>query len=154
MASRIRSRTRASGFTIVELLVVVLILASVIGVSASLFSAATKVFARETSSASVNEGLAIAKNLILDDLSSAGYPGAAFNTGSTTPITAISPTFIPTTVTTGTTADSVTFEGAVDSTETVYRICYQLSGAPPADLLRKVTAAGTSCGTTGSILCW
>jgi Tfp pilus assembly protein PilW len=139
-----------SGFTLIEFLVVTLLLSSVVGVSVALVSATTKVAARETASASVNEGLALGKHLILDDLSNAGYPGTVFNTGSTTPITALSPTFIAATVTTGTTADTVAFEGDVDpSIVGVERVCYQLSGAPPAALLRKVTSVGTPCGTTG-----
>lgn len=137
------------GLTLIELLVVSLILAVALALSSSLFSMTTKVFSRETASASVNQGLAGAKHMFIDDVSIAGFPGTSFNNAAVAPTPAIvpvNPTFISGSVTTGTSTDSVAFEGAVNSGATVKRICYQvLAGA----LQRKVVDQGTACGTTG-----
>lgn len=126
------------GFTLTELLVVTVILAGVIATTTKLMMASTLAFARENATVKVQQDLAAAKNIFLDDLSIAGYKA--------TPATTFE------SVTTQSAADAVTFRGDVDSSGGAHadRICYRLSGGA---LERKVVLGGASspaaCGTSG-----
>ncbi len=126
------------GFTLIELLVVMIIIAAVLATATRLMMASTLAFARENATVQVQQDLAAAKNVFLDDMSIAGYTASPSTTFES--------------VTTGTSSDTVTFRGDVDSSGGAFpdRICYRLSGGA---LQRKVVLGGASapaaCGTSG-----
>jgi prepilin-type N-terminal cleavage/methylation domain-containing protein len=132
MTGRRRSFGDQRGFTIIELLVVVGIVVVILGLTSGLMSDTTFVFSRETATAGIINDLAAAKNVLLDDLSIAGY--------LKTPAT----TFVN--VTTAGSSDAVDFEGDVDSDLSPNRICYRVSGGA---LQRQATTAGTACAANG-----
>jgi prepilin-type N-terminal cleavage/methylation domain-containing protein len=135
------SRHRAEacgGFTLIELLVVTIIIGAVFATATRLMMVSTLTYARESATVKIQQDLAAAKNVFLDDMSIAGY--------TATPSTTFE------SVTTQTSSDAVTFRGDVDSSGGAFadRICYQLSGGA---LQRKVELGGASapaaCGSTG-----
>jgi prepilin-type N-terminal cleavage/methylation domain-containing protein len=129
---------KAGGFTLIELLVATALLTGVVATATKLMMASTLSFARENATVKVQQDLAAAKNILLDDLSIAGY--------TATPSTTFE------SVTTQSAADAVTFRGDVDSSGGSHpdRICYRLTGGA---LQRKVVlggaAAPAACGSTG-----
>lgn len=126
------------GFTLIELVVVTFLIVVVFATATRLMMTSTLAFARETATVKIQQDLAAAKNVILDDMSIAGYKATPSTTFES--------------VTTQTTSDAVTFRGDIDSSGGAFpdRICYQLSGGA---LQRKVELGGGSappaCGSTG-----
>jgi prepilin-type N-terminal cleavage/methylation domain-containing protein len=126
------------GFTLIELVVAVVMIAAVFATATKLMMASTLALARENATVETQQDLAAAKNVLLDDLSIAGY--------TATPSTTFE------SVTTQTSADAVTFRGDLDSSGGAFadRVCYQLSGGA---LQRKVELGGASapaaCGSAG-----
>ena len=125
------------GFTLVELLAVVLISVIVFATATRLMMASTRAFTRETANVRIAQDLAAAKNIFLDDMSIAGYAGNGAKLAANAVFAS---------VTTQTTSDAVTFEGDVNSDGVTERMCYEVSGG---SLVRKVVATGAACGTTG-----
>lgn len=129
---RIDSLSTDSGRTLIEVLIVGLVMSIVVGLTASLFAAGTRTFSRETTSVSLHVDLAAAKNVVLDDLSIAGYRPDGFIAGPFVPITA-----------TGGEIDQIAFVGDVDSDGASERICYSVD---TRRLVRTVQSALLLCG--------
>jgi prepilin-type N-terminal cleavage/methylation domain-containing protein len=128
------------GFTLIELLCAITILGVVLGLTASLFAATTRVFARETLAVELQGDLAGAKNVLLEDLSIAGYspnPGSLVD----------DPSDIFTSVTIDGNADAVAFLGDIDSDGATEVICYRRSGA---FLERVIQDPGTASNWTNA----
>ncbi len=129
-----RSARMAPGFTLIEALAVTAILGVVLAMTTSVMSMSSQTFAREKTVVSVQQDLAAAKTIFLDDMAIAGYlktPTTTFPAGE---------------VTTGT-LSTVSFEGDVDSDGTVDRLCYRVSEGV---LQRKKIASGASCSSAGT----
>lgn len=136
---------KCSGFTLIELLVVVLLIGVVLATAIRVMMTSTHVFSRETMNVSVQQNLAAVKNIVLDDLSVAGY--------GVVPVPTPPAASAFETVTTQSSADAVTFRADINSDGQAFadRICYQVSGT---DLQRKVVlaaggAAPAACGGSG-----
>jgi prepilin-type N-terminal cleavage/methylation domain-containing protein len=128
------SPLQAPGYTLVEALVVTAILGVVLAMTTTVMSLSSQTFTREKTIVSLQQDLAAAKTIFLDDVSIAGYlktPTTTFPSGG---------------VTTGT-LSSIRFEGDVDSDGTADRLCYQVSGGV---LQRKKIASGADCSSTGT----
>lgn len=125
-----RRRAWASGYTLVETLVVTGILATIVALTAGFIAAGTRVFSRETRAVELQGDLAGSVGVLLDDLSIAGYGVAS-----------TSNPFVDVVVTGG--LDSVEFQGDVDSDGAADRICYSVSSGA---LVRSVQPAASACG--------
>ena len=127
-----------SGFSLPELLVTVAILAIVLGGVATLFMGGIRVYSREVSGVTHQNDLAAAKNILLDDLSIAGFGVAS----GTNPVVVLDSNTDDT--------DSIEFLGDIDSdTEdatpgVVEKICYDVAGG----VLRRSQQPSTgACGS-------
>ena len=130
-----------SGFTLVESLVVLVILRGVLAIATSILASGTVTFSRATTLVELREDLAGAKNVVLDDLSIAGYrPDDLVAAGPFVP----SPVDSFQAVGLGTNLDSVAFWGDVDSNGTTDRVCYDVVAGV---LRRSIQAKADACGT-------
>jgi len=121
-----------AGVSLVELLVVVIILSIVSATLFTIFAAGTQNFSYGTKTANLQTDLAGALNVVLDDLSVAGY----LRTGPSLAFTSV-------TLAAGTTSASITFEGDVNSDGFVDQLTYDVA----ADVLRRTIDLGTASGT-------
>lgn len=132
----------ARGLSLVESLVVTLLLAGVLALGSSLFAGSTRTFSRETTRVFLQQDLAGAVNMVLDDLSIAGHrpddllasPAGAYAT--------LPPSEVFEVVDVSGATDTVSFRGDVDSDGTTERVCYRVH---TGELTRAVTDVGTSC---------
>jgi prepilin-type N-terminal cleavage/methylation domain-containing protein len=130
-----RAPRRASGYTLLETLVVMIIFAIVLAMTTTFVAGATRVFSRETRAVDLQGDLAGTVSVLLDDLSIAGY-GVDASTNPFDPSTSI-----------GSSLDTVEFLGDIDSDGDADRICYSVtSGA----LGRSVQEMGQACGTNAA----
>jgi prepilin-type N-terminal cleavage/methylation domain-containing protein len=123
---------RHAGVSLIELLVVMVILSIVSAALFTIFAAGTQSFSYGTKTANLQTGLAGALNVVLDDLSVAGY----LRTGPTFAFTSV-------TLAAGTTSASVTFEGDVNSDGFVDQVTYDVASG----VLRRTMDLGTASGT-------
>jgi prepilin-type N-terminal cleavage/methylation domain-containing protein len=122
---------RHAGVSLIELLVVVVILSIVSATLFTIFAAGTQNFSYGTKTASLQTDLAGALNVVLDDLSVAGY----LRTNSTGAFTSV-------TLAAGTTSASITFEGDVNSDGFVDQLTYDVASG----MLRRTIDLGTASG--------
>ena len=81
-----RKPLEPSGFTLPELLVTMAVFTIIMGIAGGLFANGARVFSREASAVAHQNDLAAAKNILLDDLSIAGF---GVTPAGTNPIVAI-----------------------------------------------------------------
>ena len=145
-----------SGVTLIENLVTTLVLMVVLALASSLFAFGTRVFSRETTSVALQADLAGAKNMLLDDLSIAGYRptellanGPYPPSGSTTvlPTSDIIDVVNPGGSASLTVFDDLDFLGDVDSNEDTDRVCYRLASG---ELRRRVVDDPTLACSSGT----
>ena len=129
------TRTDQRGATVIEHLVVIVILTIVLAASTSLFSFGTRTFSRETVAVTLQEDMVGAKNMILDELSIAGYRPTELVANGPFPAigatTILSSADVIDVVNPGgssglTTFDDLDFRADVDSDQDTDRICYRL----------------------------
>jgi Tfp pilus assembly protein PilW len=132
MSSR---RLGYAGVSLIELLVVVVILSMVTATLFTLFAAGTQSFSYGTKTTDLQTGEAGALNVMLDDLSVAGY----LRTGPSLAFTSV-------TLAAGTTSASITFEGDVNSDGLVDQLTYDVASG----VLRRTMDLGTASGTFAS----
>ena len=80
-------RSSASGFSLVEVLAVTAILGVVLAMTTTVMSLSSQTFAREKTVVSVQQDIAAAKTIFLDDIAIAGYlktPTTTFPSGGVT----------------------------------------------------------------------
>jgi len=128
------------GSSLIESLVVVVILSTILAMTTSVFSFTTRVFSRETVGVGLQGDVAAAANVVLDDLSIAGYrPEDLLAAG---PFAAAPTDSIR--VTLGT-SDQIDFFGDVDPGQAgTERICYAVVGGR---LERSIQPRSGACGT-------
>ena len=120
------------GVSLIEFLVAVVILSIVSATLFTLFAAGTQSFSYGTKTADLQTGEAGALNVVLDDLSVAGY----LRTGPSFAFTSV-------TLAAGTTSASITFEGDVNSDGNLDQLTYYVAGGE----LRRMIDLGTASGT-------
>jgi len=120
------------GVSLIEFLVAVVILSIVSATLFTLFAAGTQSFSYGTKTADLQTGEAGALNVVLDDLSVAGY----LRTGPSFAFTSV-------TLAAGTTSASITFEGDVNSDGNLDRLTYDVASG----VLRRTIDLGTASGT-------
>ena len=126
--------SRHAGVSLIELLVTLVILSIVSATLFTMFAAGTQSFSYGTKAANLQTGLAGALNVVLDDLSVAGYLRGG--TGPTFAFTSV-------TLAAGTTSAAVTFEGDVNSDGFVDRLTYDVASG----VFRRTIDFGTALGT-------
>jgi len=127
-----KRRLGHAGVSLIELLVVLVILSIVSATLFTLFAAGTQTFSYGTKTADLQTGEAGALNVLLDDLSVAGY----LRTGPSLAFTSV-------TLAAGVTSASITFEGDVNSDGNLDRLTYYVAGGE----LRRMIDLGTASGT-------
>lgn len=140
--------SRSRGFMLVESLVGMFVFAVVLALSTSLFAFGTRVFSRETSGATLQQDLIGAKNLLLDDLSIAGYRPDDLVASAAGAFTVLDSADVFDEVALGSSLDSLDFRGDVDSDGSTNRICYRVLGGSLRRALKSDDS--TLCSTVWS----
>ena len=140
------SRRDQSGATLIESLITIVILGIVLATSSSLFAFGTRVVSRESVAVVLQEELVGAKNMLLDDLSIAGYRpddliASAAGPFASLPSSDVFDVVNPGASTTLSVFNDLDFRGDVDSDGDTDRICYRLvSGELRRRIVDDVTA--------------
>jgi prepilin-type N-terminal cleavage/methylation domain-containing protein len=125
-------RLAQAGVSLIELLIVLIVLSMVSATLFTLFAAGTQNFSYGTKTADLQTGQASALNVLLDDLSVAGYLRLSPNLA-----------FTSVTLAAGTASASVTFEGDVNSDGNLDQLTYDVASG----VLRRTIDFGTTSGT-------
>ena len=153
------SRRNQAGATVIEHLIVIVIMTIVLAASTSLFAFGTRTFSRETVTVTLQEDMVGAKNIILDELSIAGFrPTELVANGPFPPIgatTILSSADVIDVVNPGgssslTTFDDLDFRADVDSDQDTDRICYRLVSGQLRRRVIEDPAADCSSGRKSS----
>lgn len=145
-----KSKNNQSGFTVVELMVVLVVLSAVLAVAFSAISSVQKRYRVEEERIDTMQNSREFVDQIERDLHNAGYPSAHMYSTTTpnyTSITLASPGLV------AASATEILFEGDLDNSGTVSSVRYKLvadaSGNCPCTLRRSVTYKAASGGPTG-----